>query len=99
MLAARAKSSSTSLALTYPSSVAMKAQRLGQSFMTCPMPLHWWQMILELGEEKLVEAPGVALFFSCRGCTLDNLLIPEENAGVDGCGATEILGVCGLQRY
>jgi len=54
------------------------------------MPLHQWQMILELGEEELVEAPGVAPFFSCGDCTLDNLLTAEENGGVDGYGATEI---------
>ena len=77
----------------------MKARRLGQSFMTCPMPLHRWQMILALGEEELVEAPGVASFFSYGGCTLDNLLTPEENAGVDGCGATEILSVSSSECY
>jgi len=55
-------------------------------------------MILELGEEELVEAFGVAPFFTYRGCTLDSLLIPAENAGVDGCGATEILDVFGLKR-
>jgi hypothetical protein len=62
------------------------------------MPLHWWQMILELGEEELVEAPGVAPFFNCGGGTLDNFLTPAENAGVDDCGATEILGVSGSER-
>jgi hypothetical protein len=41
-------------------------------------------MILELDEEELGEAPRVAPFF----CTLDNLLTPEENGGVDGCDAT-----------
>jgi hypothetical protein len=42
-LVARAKSSSTSLALTYPPSlVAMNAQQLGQSFMMCPIPLQRW---------------------------------------------------------
>jgi hypothetical protein len=46
-------------------------------------------MILELDEEELGEAPGVVPFF----CTLDNLLTPEENGGVDGCDATGILGV------
>jgi hypothetical protein len=51
-------------------------------------------MILELDEEKLVEAPGVAPFF----CILDNLLTPEENGGVDGCDATRILGVSGSER-
>jgi len=55
-------------------------------------------MILALGEEELVEAPRVAPFFSCGGCTLDNLLTPKESAGVDGCGATEILGVSSLER-
>jgi len=55
-------------------------------------------MILELGKEELVEAPRVVLFFSCGGCTLDNLLTPEENTGVDVCGAIEILGVSGLER-
>jgi hypothetical protein len=55
------------------------------------MPLHWWQMILELDEEEPVEAPGVAPFF----CTLDNLLTPE---GVDGCDATGILDVSGSER-
>jgi hypothetical protein len=44
-------------------------------------------MILELDEE-LVEAPGVAPFFSCGNYTLDNLLTPEENGGVDDFGAT-----------
>jgi len=39
------------------------------------MPLHRWQMILELGEEELVEAPKVAPFFSYEGCTLDNLQV------------------------
>jgi hypothetical protein len=62
------------------------------------MPLHRWQMILALGEEELVEAPGVSPFFSCGGCTLENLLTPEENAGVDGCGAIEILSVSGSKR-
>ena len=57
------------------------------------MPLHRWQMILALDEEELVEAPEVAPFFTCGGCTLDNLLTPEENASVDGCGATKILSV------
>jgi hypothetical protein len=52
-------------------------------------------MILELDEEELVEALGVAPFF----CTLDNLLTPEENGGVDGCGAIESLGVSGSERY
>jgi len=66
--------------------------------MTCPLHLHRWQMILALGEEELVEAPRVAPFFSCGGCTLDNLLTPEENTGVDCCGATEILGVFGSER-
>jgi hypothetical protein len=61
------------------------------------MPLHWWQMILELDEE-LVEAPGVAPFFSYGNCTLNNLLTLEENGGVDGCGATESLGVSGSER-
>jgi hypothetical protein len=51
-------------------------------------------MILELDEEELVEAPGVAPFF----CTLDNLLTPEENGGVDGCDATGSLGVSGSER-
>jgi hypothetical protein len=41
-------------------------------------------MILELDEEELGETPRVALFF----CTLDNLLTPEENGGVDDCDAT-----------
>jgi hypothetical protein len=63
------------------------------------MPLHWWQIILELDEEELVEAPGVAPFFSCGNCTLDNLLTPEENGGVDGCGATRSLGVSGSEHY
>jgi len=62
------------------------------------MPLHQWQIILELGEEDLVEAPEVTPLFSCGGCTLDNLLTLEEKAGVDGCGATEILGVSGSER-
>jgi len=62
------------------------------------MPLHRWQMILALDEEELVEAHGVAPFIRCGGCTLDNLLSPEENAGVDGCGATEILSVSGSER-
>jgi len=57
------------------------------------MPLHRWQMILALAEEELVEAPGVTPFFSCGGCTLDNLLTLEENTGVEGCGATKILSV------
>ena len=39
-------------------------------------------MILALGEKELVEAPRVAPFFSCGGCTLDNLLTLEENVGV-----------------
>jgi len=55
-------------------------------------------MILALGEKELVEAPRVAPFFSCGGCTLDNLLTSEENAGVDGCGAIEILSVSGSER-
>jgi hypothetical protein len=46
-------------------------------------------MILELDEEELGEAPGVAPLF----CTLDNLLTPEENGSVDGYDATGILGV------
>jgi len=50
-------------------------------------------MILALAEEELVEAPGVTPFFSCGGCTLDNLLTLEENTGVEGCGATKILSV------
>jgi len=54
-------------------------------------------MILVLGEEELVEAPRVAPFFSCGGCTLVYLLTLEENAGVDGCGAIEILGVSGSE--
>jgi hypothetical protein len=58
------------------------------------MPLHWWQMILELDEEELVEAPEVAPFF----CTLENLLALEENRGVDGCDATGSLGVSGSER-
>ena len=44
-------------------------------------------MILVLDEEELVEAPGVAPFFSCGACTLDNLLTPEENAGVSVSGS------------
>ena len=52
-------------------------------------------MIFSVGEEELVEVRGVAPFFSYTGCTLDNLHIPEENAGVDGYGAIEILGVSG----
>ena len=59
------------------------------------MHLHQRQMILELGEEDLVEAPRVAPFFSCGDCILDNLLTVEENGGVDGCGATKILGISG----
>jgi len=55
-------------------------------------------MILKLGEEELVEAPGVAPFFSRGGCTLDNLLTPAKNTGVDGCGAIEILGVSDSER-
>jgi hypothetical protein len=51
-------------------------------------------MILELDEEELVEAPGVAPFF----CTLDNLLTPEENGGVDGYDATGSLGVSSSER-
>jgi hypothetical protein len=51
-------------------------------------------MILELDEEELGETPGVALFF----CTLDNLLTPKENGGVDGCDATGSLGVSGSKR-
>jgi len=62
------------------------------------MPLHRWQMILALDEEELVEAPRVAPFFSCGGCTLDNLLTPEENTSVDGWGARQILGVSGSER-
>jgi len=50
-----------------------------------------------LGEDELVEASGVAPFLSCGGCTLDNLLTPEENASVDGCGAIEILSVSGSE--
>jgi hypothetical protein len=46
-------------------------------------------MILELDEEELGEALGVAPLF----CTLDNLLTPEENRGVDGCDAIGILGI------
>jgi hypothetical protein len=57
------------------------------------MPLHQWQMILELDEE-LVETSGVTPFF----CTLNNLLTPEENGGVDDCDATGILGVSGSER-
>jgi len=49
-------------------------------------------MILAPGKEELVEALGVARFFSCGGCTLDNLLTLEENAGVDGCGERLWLG-------
>jgi hypothetical protein len=48
-------------------------------------------MILELDEEELGEAPGVALFF----CTLDNLLTSK---GVDGCDTTGILDVSGSER-
>jgi hypothetical protein len=55
-------------------------------------------MILELNEEELVEAPGVAPFFSCGNYILDNLLTLEENRGVDGCGATGSLGVSGSER-
>jgi hypothetical protein len=51
-------------------------------------------MILELDEEELGEAPGVAPFF----CTLDNLLTPKENGVVDGCDETGILGVSGSER-
>jgi len=51
------------------------------------MPLHRWQMILALDEEELVEAPKVAPFFSCGGCTLDNLLTLEENTGVSVSGS------------
>jgi len=51
------------------------------------MPLHRWQMILALGEEELVEAPGLASFFTCGGYTLDNLVTPEENAGVSVSGS------------
>jgi len=47
-------------------------------------------MILALGEEELVEAPGVASFFSCGGYTLDNLLNPEENAGVSVFGSKRL---------
>jgi len=50
-------------------------------------------MILELGEEELVEAPGVTPFFNCGDCTLDNLLTLEENGCVDDYGAIEILGI------
>jgi hypothetical protein len=54
-LATGTKSSSTLLALTYPpSSLAMNAQRLGQSFMTYPMPLQRWYAMLV---ERLDEAP------------------------------------------
>jgi len=56
-------------------------------------------MILALDEEELVEAPRVTPFFSYGGCTFDNLLTPEENVGVDGCGATEILSVSSSERY
>jgi hypothetical protein len=51
-------------------------------------------MILELDEEELGETPGVTPFF----CTLDNLLTPEENGGVDGCDAIGILGVSDSER-
>jgi hypothetical protein len=51
-------------------------------------------MILDLDEEELVEAPRVAPFF----CTLDNLLTPEENGGVDGCDTIGSLGVSGSER-
>jgi hypothetical protein len=51
-------------------------------------------MILELDEEELGETSGVAHFF----CTLDNLLTPEENGGVDGCDAIGMLGVSGSER-
>ena len=63
--------------LTYPSSVAMKARRLGHSFMTCPMPLHRWQMILELDEEELGEAPGVAPF-QLLGLHIRQFTYPER---------------------
>jgi hypothetical protein len=55
-------------------------------------------MILELDEQELVEAPGVAPFFSCGNYILDNLLNSEENGGVDDCGATGSLGVSGSER-
>jgi len=55
-------------------------------------------MILELGEDELVEAPRVAPFFNYGDCTLDNLLTLEENAGIDCCGTIEILGVSGSER-
>jgi hypothetical protein len=55
-------------------------------------------MILELDEEELVEALGVAPSFSCENCTLDNLLTPKENGGVDGCGATGRLGISDSER-
>jgi hypothetical protein len=62
------------------------------------MPLHRWQIVLELDEEELVEAPRVAPFFRYENCTLENLLTPEENGGVDGCGATGSLGVSSSER-
>jgi len=63
-----------------------------------PHAFAWWQMILELGKEDLVEAPEVAPFFSFGDCTLDNLLTLEKNTGVDGCAATEILGISSSER-
>jgi hypothetical protein len=55
-------------------------------------------MILEMDEEELVEAPRVAHFFSCGNYTLDNLLTPKENGGVDGYGVTGSLGLSGSER-
>jgi len=54
-------------------------------------------MILELGEEELIEAPRVTPLFNYWDCTLDNLFTPEENEGVDDYGAIEILGVSGSE--
>jgi len=100
MLAARAKSSSTSLALTYPSpsGAAMKARRLGQSFITCPMPLQRWQTMLVV---LLEETPGATLFCGSWGCTEDKVLTLKAFVvaiGVASGLATVALGLSKSER-
>jgi len=50
------------------------------------------------GQGGTSGAPRMSPFFSCWGYTLDNLLTPEENAGVDDYGATEILDFSDSER-
>ena len=102
MLAARTKSSSTSLALTYPlpSGAAMKARVLGQSYMTCPIPLQQWHMMFaDLLKESFSK---VVCFLCCWVYTVDTLLTSEAGAGagdVAGGLATGALGFSTSERF